>query len=325
MTGSFRDPDGFVFLKDGVLYRQVNASYEAHYRRLMDSHLYEDLVSAGRLIGHREILGPSVLKPERIPFVSYPYEWSFSQLKDAALLTLEIQKKALEHGMSLKDASAYNVQWIGSHPVFIDTLSFEIYPEGRPWTAYRQFCQHFLAPLALMSFRDARLNGLLRVHLDGVPIDLASRLMPWKALGHLDLMCHIGLHGKFKPGSSGGVAATPGPVKNKVGLSSLKGILQSLERAVHGLKWEAKTQWSGYYKNQCPYSEKAMAHKKALVEQYLEAAKPKTVWDLGANDGLFSRVATGKNAYTVAFELDPVCIETNYLRARAENTTPRGP
>ncbi len=116
--------------------------------------------------------------PELVSFISYPYEWSFSQLKDAALLTLKIQKRAIQHGLSLKDASAYNIQFQHGRPLLIDTLSFEIYPEGQPWVAYRQFCQHFLAPLALMAHVDVRLGQLLRLHIDGIPLDLASRLLP---------------------------------------------------------------------------------------------------------------------------------------------------
>ena len=141
----------------------------------MESGLYDQLTQAGQLIPHEEVnLAPEapqqaacVIRPERVAFISYPYEWSFSQLKDAALLTLAIEKKALEKGLSLKDASAYNIQFHHGRPVLIDTLSFEPYVEGRPWVAYRQFCQHFLAPLALMAYRDVRLSKLLRVYIDG--------------------------------------------------------------------------------------------------------------------------------------------------------------
>ena len=160
MLGSFRDPSGFVFRDDqGDLYRQVNRVYEADYRCLYESGLYEDLVSDGLLVRHEETgldkkrtdEAFAVIRPEPIPFVSYPYEWCFSQLKDAALLTLEIQSRALDRGMSLKDASVYNVMFRGTQPIFIDTLSFESYREGKPWVAYRQFCRHFLAPLSLMA------------------------------------------------------------------------------------------------------------------------------------------------------------------------------
>ena len=152
--GSFRDPSGFAFVADGIVYRQVNESYRANFDQLMDSSLYDNLVDRELLIPHSEscLLSQEdahkykILKPEQIPFISYPYEWSFSQLKDAALATLDIQRGSLQHGMILKDASAYNIQFSRGKPLLIDTLSFETYQDGQAWTAYRQFCQHFLAP-----------------------------------------------------------------------------------------------------------------------------------------------------------------------------------
>ena len=171
LGGSFRDPNGFVFTSDGTVYRQVNQSYRLHYVRLIDSGLYDELTLRQLLIPHTEAnphfhqdeRAYKVLRPRQIPFISYPYEWSFSQLKDAALLTLEIQARSLTHKMILKDASAYNIQFLDGKPAFIDTLSFEEYADGQAWVAYKQFCQHFLAPLALMSHLDIRLSQLLRV------------------------------------------------------------------------------------------------------------------------------------------------------------------
>src|SRR5512143_610807 len=191
LPSSFRDPSGFLFHRAGRLYRQVNDSYRADYKQLMESGLYRELTEQGLLIPHEETPEPQmsrggslVIRPETIRFISYAYEWCFSQLQDAALTTLAVQKKAVEHGMSLKDASAYNMQFRGCRPVLIDPLSFERYPEGEPWVAYRQFCQHFLAPLALMSHTDVRLSQLLRVNIDGIPLDLASHLLPLRTRVH---------------------------------------------------------------------------------------------------------------------------------------------
>ncbi|MCK4351645.1 MAG: SAM-dependent methyltransferase, partial [Candidatus Krumholzibacteria bacterium] len=205
-SGSFRDPNGFLYFKDGILYRQINGGYREEYELLIRSGLYDDLSRDGLLVRHEEVDDSlaltdgafRVIRPELVPFVSYPYEWSFGQLKEAALLTLAIQKKALEAGMSLKDATAYNVQFAGFRPLFIDTLSFELYQEGRPWVAYRQFCQHFLAPLALMSYTDIRMNQLARIHIDGVPLDLASRLLPWKTRLRFSIFTHVHLHARYQ-------------------------------------------------------------------------------------------------------------------------------
>ncbi|MFB3123196.1 MAG: SAM-dependent methyltransferase, partial [Candidatus Binatia bacterium] len=166
VPSSFRDPSGYLFVKDGVLYRRIHRSYKDNYEHLMQSGLYRILTERQLLIPHEEVGKPDYttdgiyldIKPKPIPFVSYPYEWSFSQLKQAALLTLEVQKESLLRGMTLKDASAYNVQFYEGKPIFIDTLSFEQHEEGKPWVGYKQFCEHFLAPLALTSYRDIRLN-----------------------------------------------------------------------------------------------------------------------------------------------------------------------
>ena len=204
LSASFRDPSGFMFMADGALYRQVNKVYAPHYRQLMESGLYEQLVKRAWLVAHEEVETPvadqskvyQVIRPERIPFISYPYEWSFSQLRDAALLTLDVQTLALEYGMTLVDASGFNVQFMKGKPIMIDTLSFQKYAEGQAWTGYKQFCQHFLAPIALMAKTDVRLNQLLRAYIDGIPMDLASRLLPGRTWWRFGLVTHIHLHAK---------------------------------------------------------------------------------------------------------------------------------
>jgi hypothetical protein len=187
VLGSFRDPAGFVFDRDGVLYRQVSGSHAGNYDLFHGSGLYEALVGSGLLVPHDEVdIEPAapgahrVLRPERVGFISYPYEWCFSQLRDAALATLQVQGTALDHGMSLRDASAYNIQFHQGRPVLIDTLSFEALEVGRPWVAYRQFCQHFPAPLALMSYGRSYGSAAARPS-DGVPLDLSARLLPRRA------------------------------------------------------------------------------------------------------------------------------------------------
>ena len=197
VASSFRDPDGYVFQQDGEYFRAIRPGYAEHYGHLVQSGLYQTLSRRKLLLTHTEVspepgLGAGlfkVLKPRQLRFVSHPFEWCFSQLKDAALVTLEIQKTALEQGMSLKDASAYNIQFVDGWPTHIDTLLFEKLVPGKPWVAYRQFCSHFLAPLALMALADVRLHQLLRVYLDGIPLDLASRLLPWKIAGSTPAFC----------------------------------------------------------------------------------------------------------------------------------------
>jgi len=201
---SFRDPSGFIFHKDGILYRQINESYKENYDHLINSELYDELVSNDLLIPHKEVIESpplpekayKVIQPEKISFISYPYEWSFSQLKQAALTSLEIQKISMNFGMSLKDCSAFNIQMRNAKPILIDTLSFEKYQEGQTWKAYKQFCQHFLAPLALISYRDIRLSQLFRIYMDGIPLDLTSKLLPFRTRSMFSLLAHIHIHSK---------------------------------------------------------------------------------------------------------------------------------
>ncbi len=321
LPSSFRDPSGFLFRKDGVLYRQINQVYREDYDRLMESGLYRALVDDDLLIPHEEAgLDPPVqeqayksIQPEAIPFISYPYEWCFSQLKDAALTTLRVQRKALEYGMSLKDSSAYNIQFRNGRPVFIDTLSFGTYSEGEPWVAYRQFCQHFLAPLALMGYRDVRLGQLFRIHMDGLPLDLASSLLPWRTRLRFSLLSHIHLHAR----SQRHFADRQVDVKQrKVGRYALLGIINSLESAVKGLRWRAGgTEWVDYYQD-TNYSKQAFEDKRKIVVGFLDRVKPVTAWDLGGNVGVFSRLASEHGANTVCFDVDPAAVEKNYLFCR---------
>jgi ribosomal protein L11 methylase PrmA len=321
LAGSFRDPDGFLFRHEGVLYRQVNRAGAADLTRLHESGLYDVLVSKGLLVAHREApldLARSadavrVLQPEPVTFVSYPYEWCFSQLQDAALLTLRIQKLALRHGMTLKDASAYNVQFHRGRPLLVDTLSFTARRDGEPWAAYRQFCQHFLAPLALMALVDVRLSALLRTHIDGVPLDLASRLLPWRSRLSPGLLMHLHLHAAAqKKHEKRPVAARPRPVSR----DALQGIVGSLAGAVRRLRWTPRgTAWGDYYAA-TNYSEVSLRAKRDLVAALLERAAPAVVWDLGANDGTFSRVAAARGIPTVAADADPAAVEINWRRVK---------
>ncbi len=195
---SFRDPAGYIFTEKSKLYRMINDAGIDDYEELMNSGLYEELIDKSMLVTHKEIKGQKnkIIQPQYIPVITYPYEWSLEQLKDAALLTLKIQKIALSYGMSLKDASAYNVQFQGSNPVFIDTLSFEKYVEGSPWKAYKQFCQHFLAPIALMHYVHVDLSKLLITNIDGIPLDVAYKLLPKKAKIRPSIALHLGVHSR---------------------------------------------------------------------------------------------------------------------------------
>jgi len=314
---SFRDTSGFLFYRDGLIFRQINAQYKENYEYLISSGLNKTLVENNLLIYHKEVdtkyaisdNAYKVIMPEQIPFISYPYEWCFSQLKNAALTTLKVQKIALDYGMILKDASAYNIQFKDGKPIFIDTLSFEIYTE-KPWFAYQQFCQHFLAPLTLMKYCDIRLGKLLQFHIDGIPIDLTSAILPKYTYLCPSLFSHIHLHSfSQKSFAKKKVIKRYHRVKKK----NLLVFIENLENFISNLKLPFKVgKWSDYYLN-TSYSEKAFHHKKQIIAEFLDKIKPKIVWDLGANIGIFSRIASKREILTIAFDNDPIAVEKNYL------------
>lgn len=319
---SFRDPSGFLFSREGVLYRQVNHKCRADYSLLMGSGLYDNLTKAGLLVLHEEVdLPPAepdnaykVIRPQRVDFISYPYEWSFSQLKDAALATLSIQRRAMKHGMSLKDASAYNIQFHEGKACLIDTLSFEARKEGAPWVAYRQFCQHFLAPLVLMAKVDIRLSQLLRIHIDGVPLDLASRLLPFSTRFNFGLLTHVHLHAKAQARYAGEKIETS---TRRMSNEALLGLVDNLKSTVQALDWKpVGTDWGDYY-TFTNYTDSAFEEKKRILNDWVDKIKPSSVWDLGANTGVFTRISSDKGIPSISFDIDPAAVEKNYRQVKS--------
>jgi hypothetical protein len=324
VQASFRDPSGFLFKREGVLYRQINNRYSAEYNHLLASGLYEKLSKTGFLIAHKEVdVNPldadnafKVIQPEPINFISYPYEWSFSQTKDAALATLTIQKRALEYGMSLKDASAYNIQFHKGRVVLIDTLSFEFYKVGSPWGAYKQFCQHFLAPLVLMAKTDVRLSQLLRIYIDGVPLDLVSRLLPFSSRLNFGILAHIYLHAQAQVWYADSPVDQSRQFKGGMSKSALLALIESLQGAVKSLVWQPSgTEWGDYY-NSTNYSDASFERKKEVLSGWIERVKPASVWDVGANTGVFTRLASDRGIPSIAFDIDPAAVEKNYRQSR---------
>lgn len=330
---SFRDPSGFIFTHNGEIYRQINSSYQTEYDAYISSGLHEKLVAKDLLIAHQSVsdlsLGGStayrIIKPDCIPFITYPYEWCFSQLKDAALLTLKIQKMALKHGFTLKDASAFNVQFRNGKPIFIDTLSFERYQAG-PWVAYKQFCQHFLAPLLLAKYCDRRLTKLSEVFIDGVPLDLASRLLPIKTWFSFSTLTNIHIHARMQNKyADASLEKESSSLKKTADISKkqLLAIIDSLTSAVNQILWKTEaTEWGDYYNN-TNYNEASMIEKRRLVKSYLSNMNEKMeiFADVGANNGEFSRIAEPYAEQVVAFDIDEVAVEKNYLACKNSSST----
>jgi hypothetical protein len=331
LPSSFRDPSGFLFKFDGIVYRQVHQSYKQHYDKLISSSLYESLIAKNWLIPHEEVGHPDtqqsvgeyykILRPEQIPYISYPYEWCTSQLRDAAILTLNIQLEALKFGMTLKDASAYNVQFHKGKPVFIDTLSFEIYEEGKPWIAYRQFCQHFLAPLALIVRCDHRLAHLLKSYVDGVPLDLASKLLPARSWLSYSLLAHVHFHAKAQKQFEDSGKVDSKKKAASISKLQLEGLVSSLLSAISKLDVKySDTEWGDYYSD-TNYGDISMCHKQEVIVEFLKKRMPSSgelAADFGANTGKFSRLAIDAGYHVIAHDIDAVAVDKNYRSMVAE-------
>ena len=284
------------------------------FQMLMTSGLYDALTADGSLTPHELIEDTAeacVIEPVQIPFVSYPYEWSFSMLKDAALLTLHVQTMARQYGMTLKDATAFNVQFLNGKPIFIDTTSFAEYIPDTPWDAYRQFCQHFLAPLLLITYRDHRLLSLFRNYLDGIPLDLASSLLPWRTRWRPSIYLHLHLHAAMqkKHASDGGQETSKTRQRPTVKKAEARqcSITKNL---IESHSWRpARTEWETITTSQLL----KRIERQKVVCRFLDDVKPSSLWDLGANNGLFTRLAAECAIPSVAFDIDPAAIEKNYL------------
>ena len=324
--GSYRDPGGFVYRRGGVLHRQIDAASIDDWSAFVASGLADRLIRAGQLIGHEPATledaatadARAVIRPDEIEFISYPFEWTFSELKDAALLTLDVQLAALAAGWTLKDASAYNIQFRDARPIMIDSLSFEPHEDGAPWVAYRQFCEHFLAPLTLMAYRDIRLAALLRADPDGVPLDLAKGLVPWRTRMNFGLLSHLHLHANAQRRHAGNEDDGRAAKSARISRSRLIALIGNLRSTIDGLSWKpGGTEWSDYADN-TSYNDRATAEKARLVGEYVRQAPGSRAWDLGANTGRYSRIAADAGKRVLAWDIDPAAAERNYRAVRSE-------
>ncbi len=324
---SFRDPSAFVFWRDGRPYRQIQRVFATEWDAFDASPLKSRLLGEGWIIPYEAVglelaVAPdahAVIRPEPIEFISYPYEWTFGELRAAALLTLDIQLAAMASGWSLRDASAYNIQFRGGRPVHIDSSSFEPFDDGAPWVAYRQFCEQFLAPLALVARRDVRLARLLRLGPDGIPLDLASRLLPWRTRLDFGLLSHIHLHARAQLRHAADAAAADGAGAGRVARISAKrldGLVRNLRSTVEHLDWRPSgTEWVDYAEH-TSYGAAAAADKDRIVAGFVREVPGPRVWDLGANTGRFSRIAADAGKRVVALDIDPAASERHYRALR---------
>jgi hypothetical protein len=332
---SFRDPDSTVFYAGEGVFRALSARGLADWERLAATPLLPALVADGRLVETELVDGAelppalrgadhaAVLRHEVVPFVSYPYEWTAGMLRDAALLQLDLVLAALDEDLILKDASPYNVQWRGARPVFVDVGSFEPLREGEPWAGYRQFCMLFLYPLMLHAYRGVPFQPWLRGSIDGIAPAEMRALMSGRGRLRRGVMTHVHLHARLdarygeRGRTSGEVrgelrAAGFGKELIRANVSRLQKLVERLDRPPPASVWTE-------YGAANTYSEADAEQKRAFVRNVVAGEDPGLVWDLGCNDGAYSRIAADAGAgYVVAVEGDRGTAELLYRALRDE-------
>jgi len=324
-AGSYRDPGGFIFTLDDRIFRAIHPRYHDDWNHFRSLPLFEELQRQGRLIPTRPAapdprfpprvaeMKALVVEHDRVPFVSYPYEWSFSMLKQAAWLHLDLIEQCLPHDVILKDASAFNVQFIGSRPVFIDVLSFERLRPGEPWAGYNQFCRMFLYPLMLEAYKGVPFQSWLRSELEGFDPQLFARLMSARDLLRPGVFTHVRLHAWLQKRMGASRTSVRRQIRS-AGLSrqAILNNLRGLRRLLEVLQpsRQAST-WSEYAETHS-YSPEAFRQKEEFVRRAAARTRPRLVWDLGANVGQFSRVAAAEAGFVVAMDADAASIDRFY-------------
>jgi len=324
--GSFRDPDSRVFTADGKVLRLLSEQGLADWRALAASGLLDELP----VVGTREVEPAdvpdalhggvaAVLEHDRIPFVSYPYEWTFAMLKDAALLQLELLRRGIDKGLILKDSSPYNVQFRGARPVFIDVGSFEQLREGEPWAGYRQFCMLFLYPLLLQAWKDVPFQPWLRGSLDGITPHEARELLSTRDLLRRGTLSHVVLHDRLERRHEDKDEDLKGELR-KAGFNKelILANIRGLERLIERLGWNPdRSTWSEYGPH-TTYTEDDAARKARFVADAVVEERPSLVWDLGCNDGRHSRIVSETADYVVAMDADSLVVDRLYRALREE-------
>ena len=326
--GSFRDPAGQVFTHAGSIYRSIFKPGVEDYEASKDKGAHDKLIEGGILLPHSEIPVEDFFPPGTVyglshpvlPMVTYPWEWPFSMLKDAAILHLDAMELLLPEGLWLRDANAFNVQYDGQKLRLIDTLSIGQRVAESPWVAYNQFCSQFLAPLAVAAYCDIRTLSLWRNYIDGFPLDLVSKLIPRRRRFSPRLFFHLTLHARVQDSADWKEELGKETVsrKPKVSDRALTGLIHSLRRAVEGIQWKPSSKIWDEYETIRTYEQEDVARKSEFLEKMITEHRPGSVWDLGGNTGEFSLIAASQGAYVVSIDGDPACTEYLY------NQVPRG-
>jgi len=315
--GSFRDPASHVVLDEGRVVRLLDERGLAGWSALSQTAFFARATADGRLIETKEIptddsTSAGALEHPRIPFVSYPYEWTFSMLKDAALLQLDLLVEALAEGLTIKDATPFNIQFVSGKPVFIDIGSFEKYSPGEPWIGYRQFTRQFLFPLMLRAWAGLPYQPWLRGQMDGPTAGDMKRILPLGKRMRASTMLHVSLQASMEERMSGAA------VRNELKTAGFNADLilanvRKLRKLVTSLEWDPSGEgWVEYQR--CDHVGRDRQAKGDFLQSALEAHGPERVLDLGANDAYFSELAANRGALAIAVDGDEEVLDAVYRR-----------
>lgn len=328
-NGSFRDRSARVFYCDGLICRAIDASALEEWTWVSTRPFFQEAMNAGQII--RTSLASTedcllsntayvaTLRHERVPLITWPYEWCFSMLRDAALLQLDLMDRSLKEGCILKDASAYNFQFWGTHPVLIDTPSIVRMDPGTPWEGYRQFCQMFLYPLMLQAWKGVHFQPWLRGSLEGIAPEQFARVLSWFDLFRSGAITHVWLHARLQAVAETSVSTASSLQAHGFNKQMIQNNITGLTRLVNRLQWKAaNSEWSDYDNVAGPVSRDGH-DKEQFVEKVCVSGHWKTVWDLGCNQGRYSRIAAKHADVVVAMDADHLTIDRLYRSLRDEN------
>ncbi|MGA0864116.1 MAG: methyltransferase [Ilumatobacteraceae bacterium] len=329
-AGSFRDPLSRVFISDDSVVRAFTADGARDIDAVWSKKSIQNALSTGALIQSNIVEPASVglgdpwtkaMVHPRVPFVSYPFEWTFSMLKDAALLQLELTRSTLADGVSLKDATPYNVQFIGSRPQFIDAGSFEVRRKGDPWYGYKQFCEMFLYPLMLQAHLGVGFQPFLRGSVNGITPETMAKLLPGSIRRpRKGRLTHVVLHAAAQRRFADSNADVKREVA-KAGMNPqvLDATLRKLQALVGAMSLgDKKSTWSEY-SERGHYVETSLDEKERFVRDAVASSQRRQVWDIGCNDGAFSRIAAAHADHVVAMDADPLVVDRLYGALKAES------
>jgi hypothetical protein len=323
---TFRDPSGSLRFEGDRVIRQVRSESAAGALAFLQSSLAHKWVEQGRLIETRfagSEAGELTLEHPRIFFPSYPWEWTPSAWAAAAGLTLDLCEDLLAQGLILKDATPLNVLFQGTQPIFVDVLSIEQRDPANPlWMAYAQFVRTFLLPLLAWQTLGWPLSASIQRRDGYEPGDLAPHLGRWRrwrepfrSVVTVPLM----LEKNAGAGKAAEIRQDPDVALTTL-RRNLSGLRQHLQRLRHSIQsTRGASRWGDYAVAADHYSAEDRDRKGAFVREALSVVRPAHVLDLGANSGVYSRIAAESGASVVAWDTDLPASEQSWHTAQEQH------